>query len=650
MTTRKAKALLVYLAMAAGIPQSRDHLASLLWGRSASEQAKASLRQTLSIMRKSLPADSIRVDGESVSLGTAAISIDAVEFENVITQQSVELLERSAELYRGDFLSGFELAERNFERWHTDEQHRLRELAIRHFCRLADHYESAQVFDSCVDINRKILALDPFQEKSMLSLMRSLTASDRRETAITEYRKFAKLVQQDLGIEVGEAARSLYKQILENSPPLENPPSATQIPLAVSNPVNAGPAVVEKSVRKPAVAVLPFKNLSGDESQDYFSDGISEDIIVELSRFRSITVFGRSSSFSLRNREADDFDMNKKALGADYFVEGSVRRSGSQIRISVQLVVAASGEQIWGQKFDRELRDIFAVQDEVTSSIVATLGGRMEEHRAIIRRSTSPNDWSIYDLTLKAQELHYRIQKQPNVEARRLLEQARAMDTDNARICSLLGAVQLLDYVLHWTEDPQANLQQALENGRKSIQLDNSDSLAHARLGETLIHFDLLSESEAHFRKALKLNPNDCEAIALYSIYFQAVGKPKESLRQLDKVQKLDPFDRVWIPWCRGETLLSMQRFEEAIAAFEEVTEPINDLRSSLAACYAQIGKINIARELLKQFIEIAEQETPLFPGKKFEDWLQFWKTSSPYRNEEQYQRLLKALAKAWPY
>jgi TolB-like protein len=649
LNTRKAKALLVYLAMAVGKPQSRDLLASMLWGRSATEQAKASLRQTLSMLRKSLPPDIISIDSETVSLDPGVVLLDVANFEQALKQESIQAMEGAVEQYRGDFLAGFEITEKEFEQWHIGEQIRLRELAIRNFSRLADHYESIKDLDRCIDISRKILALDPLRERSLLSLMRCLTGSGRRESAIRDYRAFETLLQQELGIETEESTRSLYEEILKNHPLPEIPIVNAIAPLNQSDSENTGATTAVKPTSKATIAVLPFDNLSGDDSQNYFSNGITEDIIIELSKFRSITVFGKSSSFSMRDKDIDGIAINNNALGADYLVKGSVRRADSKIRISAQLVVASSGEQIWGQKYDRELRDVFEVQDEVTSSIVATLGGRLAEHRGVIRQHTSPNDWSVYDLVLKAQELHYRIQKQPNAEARRLLEQAQAMDAENARIYSLLGAVHLLDYVLHWTNNPQKGLGLALDNGRKSIQLDNSDSLAHARLGETLIHFDQLSEAEAHFRKALKLNPNDCEAIALHSIYLLAVGKLEESLQALDKVQKLDPYDRVWIPWCRGETLLNKQCFEEAIQAFEEVTEPINDLKASLAVCYVKIGKIDIAKELLTQFIDTAQQENPLFPGPKFEDWVPFWKSSAAYQDEEQYQRLLESLAKAWP-
>jgi adenylate cyclase len=399
---------------------------------------------------------------------------------------------------------------------------------------------------------------------------------------------------------------------------------------------------------KPSIAVLPFVNLSGDTSQVYFSDGITDDIIIELSKFRSLTVIARSSSFSFRGKEMSIASIAKE-LEVDYIVEGGIRRAGSQIRISAHLVVAESGEQIWGNRYDRELKDIFEIQDEVTGNIVATLGGRLENHRAAVRRRTNSNDWSVYDQILRAQEQHYRTNKDANFDAQEILQQARLVAPENARIYSLLGAIHLMDYVLHWSTDFKLSLQLALENGRTSLRLDNADSLSHARLGETLIHYNLFSESKLHFHKAFELNPNDSEAIALYSVFLLATGRPDLAIEELGKARKMDPFERVWIPWIRGEALFNNRLFSEAIAAFEEVVEPINDLRSTLAACYAQIGEVDTAKKLIKQYLSVAREEMPAYPGERFEDWKPIWKSSASYSNDEQYQLFLDSLSMIWP-
>jgi DNA-binding SARP family transcriptional activator/tetratricopeptide (TPR) repeat protein len=640
--TRKARALLVYLALARGRPQSREHLASLLWGRSADAQARASFRQTLSSIRKhhDFSSEVLRVEGDSVALVEAAVWVDAIVFEDQAGEATVATLERCDRLYRGDFLAGFNTASADFETWQLAQQQRLAELALRSLNALMEQYASDGKHEQCIDIGHKLLAIDPLHEITQQALMRSYVQLGRREAAIKQYLDFETALREELGVEPAASIRALYQDIVNNRSIDTD---------AVTTPVKQSPAAVsDRIVSKPSIAVLPFANLSGDVDQAYFSDGITDDLIVELSRFRSLTVIARSSSFSFRDQQMDIADIAAR-LGVDYIVEGSVRRAVNQIRITARLVVAESGEQIWGKNHDSELRDIFAVHDEVVGSIVATLGGRLEDHRAHVRHRTSPNDWSVYDRVLRAQELHYRINKDANGEAQSVLQQAQLQDPQNARIYSLLGAAQLLDYVQHWAKDGQQSLHQALENGRSAVKLDNSDSLAHARLGETLIHFDQFKEARMHFRKALELNPNDSEAIALYSVYFMSVGRPDLAIDELDKVRKMDPYERVWIPWLRGEALFNHGRFDEAIAAFEEVVEPINDLKSTLAACYQQIGETDTAGELLRQYLAVAGEEMPDYPGNGFDDWKPLWLSSAPCRDPAQYRFLLDSLAAVWP-
>jgi adenylate cyclase len=398
---------------------------------------------------------------------------------------------------------------------------------------------------------------------------------------------------------------------------------------------------------KPSIAVLPFTNLSDDPEQEYFSDGITEDIIIELSKFRTLSVIARNSSFTYKNKHSNIRTVGDQ-LGVEYIVEGSVRRSRDRVRITAQLVETSSGVHVWAHRYDRELKDIFDVQDEVTQMIVATVGGRLEDHRTRVKDRIGSKKWNAYDLILRAQAHHYRILKSSNAEARVLLERAMEIDSDNARLHSLSGAVELLDYVLAWAQSPQETLESALRHGRKSIQLDNSDSLAHARLGETLIHLKQLRESKRHFDKALELNPNDSEARALYSVYLVAAGDPEQALAELETVRKIDPFERVWIPWLRGEALFLAERYMEAIESFEEVTEPINDLRATLAACYAQTGQFAAAKKLVHEYLAHAREEMPNFPGARFLNWIDFWRKSANYTNDKNHQLFLEAIRKAW--
>ena len=645
---RKAMALLVYLGLSTRAGRSREHLAGVFWSRSADEQSRASLRQTLSSLRKALgsQADILIVDGETVAVDQARLAIDALEFERLAKSEELADLERAAIICEGSFLEGFSLREEGFEEWLGFTRQQYREVSLGLFERLARRYREQSDYETALAHAQQLLILDPLHEPTHRLLMELFTRLGRREQALLQYGECERMLHKEFGVEPSADTSALYREIRVGG---QQATEAGSAPVSAASPDDENEVNGKRrgATGKPVIVVLPFDNLSGDPAQDYFSDGITEDIITELSRFRSLSVIARSSAISVKERQIHRREIVSQ-LSADYLVEGSVRRAANTVRINAQLIEAVSGENVWANRYDREIEDIFSVQDEVTGTIVATVGGRLEEHRVKASR-TDDRDWGIYDLILQAQALHYRILKPSNKEALQILNRAREQAGDNARISSLLGAVLLLDYTLGWCVSPDETLELALTHGREAIRLDALDSLAHARLGETLIHFDRLKEAKRHFVKALELNPNDSESRALYSLYWVAVGDAHRALQELEIVRRIDPFERVWTPWFRGEALFMARRFEEAIENFEEVTEPINDLYLSLSACYANLGDLETARGLLCRYLHCARDEMPNYPGDQLGDWLDYVKSAAGYQNHAHHQLLIEALEKIWP-
>ena len=394
---------------------------------------------------------------------------------------------------------------------------------------------------------------------------------------------------------------------------------------------------------KPSVAVLPFTNMSGDPQQEYFSDGITEDVITQLSKFRGLFVIARNSSFVYKDRAVRAQDVGEE-LRVAYVVEGSVRRSGNRVRVTAQLVEAATGNQLWADRYDRELEDIFAVQDELTETIAATVGGRVAADGT--RRVRARTDANAYDLVLRGQALHFRVVKEANEEARHVLERALELDPDNARAHALLGAVHILDYSFGWSADLKKSLNRALEHGQRSVRLDSTDSQAHAHLGETYLELGKLEQARIHFEKGVALNPADIVSRALYSIYFRYTGNAESAIEQLSEVERLDPFELSWVPWFRGMAYYHLQRYDEAIDSLMRVDEPISDVCLYLAASYGQIGRVDEAHALLQEYLSVSKQEMPAYPGDMFEDWEPQWRsyyTYEPYNDD-----LCAGLRKAW--
>jgi TolB-like protein len=264
---------------------------------------------------------------------------------------------------------------------------------------------------------------------------------------------------------------------------------------------------------KPSIAVLAFTNMSGDPSQDYFSDGITEDIITGLSRFSELFVIAGNSSFQYKGKSSDIRQVGRE-LGVRYVLEGSIRRDGDRVRISAQLIDAVTGAHRWGERYDRELRDVFAVQDEVSRAIVAILVAHVNKAEAERTLLKPPATWQAYDFFMRASAIYTATRSSFNVadiyEARRLLEHSIALDPLYARAYATLSYTHLTTWVFPLDEDclnPVA-LERAHRLARKAVQLEPTLPIAHANLGHVLTFQGQHEQSIAEFERTIALNPN----------------------------------------------------------------------------------------------------------------------------------------------
>lgn len=395
---------------------------------------------------------------------------------------------------------------------------------------------------------------------------------------------------------------------------------------------------------KPSVAVLPFVNLSDDASQEYFSDGITEDIITELSRFRSLFVISRHSSFSFKGQSRNAQEIASE-LGVRYIVDGSIQRSGDRVRINVRLVDAGTGAQLWAERFDREIEDILVLQDEVAATVAATITGRVEASRG--RRRIDRAGLESYDYVLRAQALYYLVEREAYDESLALLEKAVEIDPDNARALILLAAVHSMGSWSFWAEDNEAARRLSLELGQRSIELDDTDSLAHALFAEILFDCGRQELADFHFRRALSLNPNDIAARALYASKLAAVGRADEGIEHLEVAERLDPFGLHWIPWIKGTVMFTARRYDEAIEALMTMSRPPNEARFVLAAALAMSGRADEAGAHLERFRDRAREEMAAYPGDALAGWEPIFRRMIDYKDERDLAHLMDALRAA---
>ena len=393
------------------------------------------------------------------------------------------------------------------------------------------------------------------------------------------------------------------------------PPSATEVKGAPPGS-NAG-----QGLDRPSIAVLPFANLSDDPQQDYFSDGITEDITTELSRFSELLVIARNSAFQYKGKAIDIRQIGRE-LGARYVLEGSVRRRGSRIRIAAQLIDGATGTHRWSERYDRDLHDAFAVQDEVARAIVALLVAhvnRAEIERALLK---PPAAWEAYEYYLRGAEAFFLLHNQSRrtkallYEARRLLEQSLAIDPDYARAAEMLSRTHLYAYLELFDGDylSPAALDRALELAQMAVRLDPRLPQARAQLGYVLLHKRRHDAAIAEFERAFALNPNFIDY--RYAAALIHAGEPARAIEVLELNICLDPF-RPWPFHFMGIAHYMLKRYREAVRWLCESASRLPNSQLPhlmLASAYAQSGQFEEARAEAAEVLRIN-------PGFTIESW-----------------------------
>jgi TolB-like protein len=317
--------------------------------------------------------------------------------------------------------------------------------------------------------------------------------------------------------------------------------SAGDGPAEAATPEEAQPRPALPPTDRPAIAVLPFINLSGDPEQEYFSDGISDDIITALSKLRWFFVIARNSSFTYKGK-AVHMSRIAEELGVDYVVEGSVRRGGDRVRINVQLNDAATGGHIWTERYDRDLADMFAVQDEITEAIVAAIEPQLYAAENFRAQRKAPDSLDAWDLVMRALSYYWRITQQDNLVAQALLEKAVAIDGRCGQALGVLAASHTFSAHMGWA-DMEASLPVARDAALKAIRADSEDPWAHHALACVYLftrHFD---NSLAEFETALTLNPNFAFAQAYHGLALSYCGYWEEAAAAAGRALRLSPRD-----------------------------------------------------------------------------------------------------------
>ncbi len=398
---------------------------------------------------------------------------------------------------------------------------------------------------------------------------------------------------------------------------------------------------------KPSIAVLPFVNMSGDPGQDYFCDGITEDIITDLSRFRSLFVIARHSSFAYRGH-ANDLRQVGRELGVEHIVEGSLQRAGKRARVTVQLIDAESGHHIWAERYDRELKDIFAVQDEVTSSIAGHVTKQIDDRRLQVAKRRHPESLQAYDHWLQANQ-HLETRSLTGIaEGRRLLERALELDPQFARAYADLSRSYLFEaqYLAGGT-GMQDKIDQAFHLAQTAVSLDDSDSRSLTCMGRAHLfrrEFQLAGE---YSERATSFNPCDATALMFRAQTQAYIGDPATGVELANRAARLNPYHPEWYRLMFTTIYFLARRYQDSFEACHLSHDVLPDMTGWKAAVCAQLDRLEEARGFMDQFVRNVRAiwigETPPGPGA----YKQYLLDANPLRREEDVEHLLVSLRKA---
>jgi TolB-like protein/Flp pilus assembly protein TadD len=563
---------------------------------------------------------------DTIAIDPAAVEVDVLRFEQLAASNDPEDLRAAADFFTGDLLEGIGIRDPAFEEWLSMERQRVRSLALTALRRLL----AMETGQGALNVAQRLLALDPLQEESHRALMRIHAEAGEIGLALRQYELCRDTLRRELHVAPSPETEALHREIrlrsdeqLKQRGP-ESHPAETPVQQRLFG---------DATQSKPLIAVLPFKNLSGDPAQQVVSDCITEDVATELSRFRSLKVIGRHSSFGEQFLDAREVG---RELDVDYVVDGTVLKTGDQIRITARLSETGSGAQLWAERYVRELQDAFAVQDEVARTIVSTLSGRVEDAGAERARRKHAGSLAAYDCLYRAIELHNRMTDEDEPRAREMLLKALDLDPEFALAYAWLA----VSYMVDWFEfGSREAFEKALSLARRAVVLDDDDGRCHSTLGYLSIYHKLFEQAVFHAERAVALTPNDCRVICGRGMVLAYLGRPAEAIEWFSSAFRLNPYPPEWYGPCKGMVLFSARRYAEAVAALEGSSHSCALWSGMyLAASLERLGRRDEARSILVD----ALAKRPALRSLPYA-------SNEPYKNPADLQHLLDALRQVAP-
>jgi TolB-like protein/Tfp pilus assembly protein PilF len=644
--TRKSSLLFAALVLAGRRGYRREQLADAFWPGRESAQARNSLRQALVDIRRSFPRSSdaatyIDADNETVALIAGMNEVDVWIFDQRIEGDLPVDLAFAADLYRGDVLAGEAIPDgldELFGPYQSRYQRKAQQLVERLSLALSASGSAEEA--ACERLAERLLASDPTVEAAYRALIRIHANRGHENAALRQFEICRVALAKHLGVEpeaqtnaLAASLRSPERARHRSSAPGRDPDIRPQFSWAQT-----------KQNDRPSVAVMPFQNLSGDPDQEYFADGIVEDIVTALAHFRHLFVIARNSSFTYKDRAVDIKEVGRE-LGVRYLVEGSVRRAGDRLRITGQLVDTSTGAHLWADRFDGILADVFDLQDKVASSIVGAITPKLEEAE-IERAKRKPTEFlDAYDYYLRGLAAFDRtVSRRETIDdALRLFMEAIARDPDFALAYARAARCYATRKSNGWMVDRTREVAEATRLAKRAVDLGRDDAIALSYGGYVLGYIGGdIDDSEACINRALVLNPNLAAAWG-YSCWVKAcLGEPDTAVEHAALAMRLSPLDPRLFAWQfnTGLAHFCAGRYDDAVVWAERSLRLQPNYASAMrvaAASDTLAGRVARGREIIARLSEF----DPTLRLSNLADVL------PPFRRPDDRNRYIEALRKA---
>jgi TolB-like protein/DNA-binding SARP family transcriptional activator/Tfp pilus assembly protein PilF len=600
--SKKTRALLAYLALNQG-PHRRERLCEMFY--EIPDDPRAALRWSLSRLRSLVDEPGLT---RIVATRDTVIVVRAQAAKDLDTLSTGQLAALAA-LFRAELLEGNDLSNLpDFQAWCLAERENARRLQSRILSLLvARHQNDAE---AALPHARRLIRIDPLNESAQAAILGLLMTAGRREEAEQQFDAAQRLFR-DIGADSENRLAAAWREARQSA---AGPPS-TGPRVQIKPDAAAAPAMVAREISdirltgRPSIAVLPFANISGDPEQEYFADGMTEEIITGLSRVRWFFVTARTSSFTYKG-QAIDVKRVASELGVRYILEGSVRKEQGRVRINVRLSDGETGTQLWAQRYDRELANVFDLQDEITATIVGALEpvvGKVERQRARSKKPGNLDAWEIYQHGMSCL---YLLTKQDLETAQRLFERAIDQDPELGPACSGIAEALYYETVYGFAESARDNRERAIVSALRAVTLDSEDAGAHCTLGRT--HYMRREHAAAIIELTTALDLNPSLALAHYGMGAVLVfsGRSEEAVPHLKSAMRLSPYDPNM-----GSVLVRLAdamyftgRCEEAVEWARKAIQQPNfqwSRHAVLIAALGQCGRLEEGRRALEQVVKL---------------------------------------------